>query len=363
MSVRLFYTFIGVAGMLAAYFADFTIFGKYPKAIYVGVIAVSTVLLRFSPSINGRPFYAHYAVLLFPLAFAGIIYASRGKGYIGIIKCGLAFAVPGFIALSVPSVSGFVHFSVAGAALMGVAIAKKWFGTKRAYGFLMMLAPFGLFAIAFLMAMPPYGWGRLAAAFNPYADPYGRGYFGVMVRELLDGAVFFGKGNIPVEYVVGVTEPHLVFYTDLLLTALIANLGWIAFALVVGAMLFFVGKGFWRCIKQKSSLGLFVSLAVMIMFCLQAASYVVYNLGFLLAAPISLPLISYGNTAMVINLVLIGFMLSVFRTGDVVADGQISSGANDNTKDNTKDNTNDNTKGSRFVTWVDGKLTLHFKAQ
>jgi len=346
MSIRLLCTGIGVAGMIAAYFTDFTIIGKYPKTIYFGVISISVAMLLFSPTTNGKSFYTQYIILLFPLAFSAIIFATRNKGYSGILSCGLAFALPSFIALYVPSVSGFLLFAIVGAALLGIAIYKKWFGTKRLYSFLLMLAPVALLTIVFFISMTPYRWDRLAVAFNPSIDPNGAGYMGVMVRELLSGATFFGRGNIPSEYIVGLTEPYQFFYTDLLLTALISHLGWIAFIVILSALLFFIVKGFMLCFKQKSSLGLFVSMAIMMTFCMQVISYIAYNLGFLFAAPISLPLISYGNTATIINLVLIGFMLSVFRTGDVVVDE----------KNPTI------TKLNKFISWNDGKLTINFKS-
>ncbi len=347
LSVRLACTGLGIVGMIAAYFIDFTIIGKYPKIIYFGIISISLAVLFCSPIVNGRSFYGQYIVLLFPLAFVAIIFATRNKGYLGIILCGLAFALLGFIALYMPSISGFLHFVVTGAVLLGIAIYKKWFGSKRINSFLLMSAPFALLAIIFLMSMTPYRWDRLAVAINPALDPNGAGYMSVMVRELLKGATLFGQGIIPSEYVVRITEPHSFFYTDLLLTALISLLGWVTFAVIVGALLFFMAKGFKRCFKQKSNLGLFVSAAIMMTFSLQVVSYVAFNLGFLFTSPISLPLISHGNTATIINLVLIGFMSSVFRTGDIMADGKMSSFI----------------KKNRFITWTDGKLTFNFKVQ
>jgi cell division protein FtsW (lipid II flippase) len=318
LSVRLLYTGIGIAGMFAAYFADFTIIGRFPKATYFGIVTVPIVLLLLSNIESNKLIYAQYIILFYPLAFAAMIYAMRRKGYLGVLLCGSAIALPSLLALYFPSVSGSVHFALAGAALLGIAICVKWFGTNRLYSFLLMLVPVGMLAIAFFVRVGPhpYRLARLAAALNPYSDPMGAGYMGVMARELLGGAVFFGKGNIPAAYIVGVTSPHSFVYTDLLLTSLISNVGWVAFVVVIAALLFFIAKGFARCFRQKSGLGLFVSVAIMIMFCAQAISYVAYNLGFLLVAPISLPLISHGNTATVANLVLIGFMLSVFRTGD-----------------------------------------------
>ena len=57
---------------------------------------------------------------------------------------------------------------------------------------------------------------------------------------------------------------------------------------------------------------------------MQVIIYVAANLGFQLVAPISLPLISYGKIPQTcINLLQIGLMLSVFRTGNIVRDKSI----------------------------------------
>ena len=58
---------------------------------------------------------------------------------------------------------------------------------------------------------------------------------------------------------------------------------------------------------------------------------------------ISLPLISYGNIATIINLSLIGLMLSVFRTGDAA-----------------KDKHSEIIRKDSFITWDEGKLTIYF---
>ncbi|HML36061.1 MAG TPA: permease prefix domain 1-containing protein [Bacillota bacterium] len=356
--LRLAYTGIGIAGMISAYFADFTIIGKHPKVIYFGVISLFIAVLLFSPTLNGKSYYAQYIILLLPLAFSAIVFAARNKGYLGILLCESALVLSCCLSLYVPSIGSFLQLAVIGTALLGIAVYKNWFGTKRSYGFSLILSPGVLLAIAALINMTQNGWSRLAVAFNPYIDPNGAGYIGVIVRELLRGAAFFGKGTIPKGYISGLTEPsqvfytdlilpHQMYYTDLLLTALISLFGWVAFAVILSASLFFIVKGFMLCLKQKSSLGLFVSMAIMMTFCMQVISYIAFNLGFILVAPVSLPFISYGSAATVINLVLVGFMLSVFRTGDAAADGKILTAARLN----------------RFISWNDGTLTINFKDQ
>ncbi|MDR1157578.1 MAG: FtsW/RodA/SpoVE family cell cycle protein [Oscillospiraceae bacterium] len=347
ISVRLFFTGVGMAGMFIAYLADFSLLGKYPKTIYFSITAFSLVLLFLSPELNRGLYYAQYAALLFPLACALAIFAARNKGYIGIALCGLAFVLPGLVLITARAITGFLHFAIVGMVVFGAAVWKNWFSIKRFHGFLLVLASVVLLAIVLTANMNDYHWKRFAAALHPSADPYGMGYWAMMTQELLRGAKWFGQGRISEAYMAGLMEPSAAFYTDSLLTALISLVGWIAFAIVVGVILFFVLKGFAHCFKQKSSLGFFVSLSIMLTFSVQVISYALFNLGIQFVSPISLPLISYSNTATVINLVLIGFMLSVFRTGDIVTDGESRTLSARN----------------KYITWEGGKLTIHFKAQ
>ena len=99
-----------------------------------------------------------------------------------------------------------------------------------------------------------------------------------------------------------------------------------------------------RCMKQKSGLGFFVSIAIALTLLVQIFMYVSFNMGIFITQ-ISLPLISPGNSPLLINMALIGFMLSVFRTGDVVIDKNITSAKNPN----------------GVVSWHDGKLIIDFK--
>jgi hypothetical protein len=92
-------------------------------------------------------------------------------------------------------------------------------------------------------------------------------------------------------------------------------------------------------------LGLLVSLAVLITLTFEASVYIAWNLGFMLISPIALPLISYGNTALIVNLFLIGIMLSVFRCDSIVTDAWI------------------NYRKGKFITWNDGCLTIDFRKQ
>ncbi|MDD4347373.1 MAG: hypothetical protein PHZ11_10970, partial [Desulfitobacteriaceae bacterium] len=79
---------------------------------------------------------------------------------------------------------------------------------------------------------------------------------------------------------------------------------------------------------------------------LQFLTFVTSNLGFMLFGPVSLPLISYGGRGLLINMCLIGFLLSIFRTGSLVSDNTEVAGI----------------KSSRLIQYENGKIIIKLKA-
>jgi cell division protein FtsW (lipid II flippase) len=338
----LFSAAIGLGFMVATYFADFTLIGKYSKSAYFCVLALSAITFIFSPVINGRSFYTGFMPLLFPLAFAAIVYAVRNKSYLGLILCQLALFLLCLFTTFVPTVSGLILTFVSGLIILMVAIHKKWFSVKKVYGYMISFIPSAVLALLALANISNNTWERLQTAINPSIDPMGAGYINTMARAMLDGSKMFGHGTMPEKYSM-LTNPLPNAYTNFILTHLIYNFGWIAFIVIVGVLLLFIVKGFLLSFKQKSILGSLVSVSIILTFALQVCGYVTANLGFQFAAPISLPLISYGDTATIINLALIGIMLSVFRSGEIVEDKNIKL-----------------VPAGGFITWNKGKLTISF---
>ncbi len=330
LSRLLITTAIGIAFMLITYFSDFTFIGKHPKAVYFAIIWASILSLLSSQRINGQmvvmgikdlPF--SYITLLYPITFAAFIYANRSKKYIGIIFCGVAYSVPAVLALSV-SVSAFALFTLCGIALLSIAIIKNWFDVNKIFGFFLMVFPMEVMAGLVLLRLKSFAWLRISAIINPYNDPAGLGYLSLATRVSLSGSKLIGRGELPSGY----TVYPLPIMADSMLTSLIFNYGWIVFFVLLGILTAFIVRGFMLCLRQKSALGLFVSSAVMLTFTMQTAGYIISNLGFRFSTPISLPLISYGNGATIINMGLIGLMLSVFRTGDIVKERKMPHGSN-----------------------------------
>lgn len=266
-----------------------------------------------------RCYYAQYVLLVLPLAYAALLYRLRGKKYTGLLLALAGMVLLCFCCHLAQSITGLAITALSALALLLAAAAKDWFSTGRRRSFIFIGAATLVAGICSLLSLMANGrlTAYVYAAFNPWSDPKGFGWQGVVVRELIGGARFIGRGATG-EYSTNVTTFGLD--TDFMLTWLIHNVGWIAFIVIVAVFGAFLFCGFRLCFKQKNMLGRLVSLAVVMTLALQIVFYVATNLGFVLIFSISLPLVSYGNTATLVNMALIGVMLSAFRTGSLVKD-------------------------------------------
>ena len=347
---QLFFTIVGLGLMALCYHVDFTILGRYPKTIFLLLAAILILLIALSRPVNGSPFYvngrhiyAAYLLLLFPTSFAGIAYSMRNKGYSGIIFCGLFFAIPFVLSIIVPSMTSSILLVLSCLAVLTIAISKNWFRVKKLYALLLVYLPvIGSMVIVFASGILSK---RINLAFNPSIDPFGAGYTANISRQLLSGAKFIGEGTL-LEYFQGASASQVLpgINNDFLLTYIIHRFGWIAFIIVAALLTVFIVRAFVLCAKQKSVLALLVSTAVTLTFTIQSLLYIVANLGFQLFAPLSLPLISQSSSYLLINMCLVGILLSVFRTGYFIKDRRNSEKAATNS----------------FLKFEDGKLIIDF---
>lgn len=325
-------TAIGIGVMLAGYFLDFTIIGKYSKIIFFGLFAIILGIIIITPRLAGEYFYVKFLLLLFPTAFTGIIYSMRNKGYKGIVLITL-FLVTFTFFIQITAFSSLFIFLATSLFLITYSILKGWFNVKKLSAILIIYLPVITGAIITLISNPYY-LHRLKGALNASSDPYGAGYLSILTREIIGNAKFFGQSAY------STMLPNI--QTDFLLTYLIYKYGWLAFIVVITVISALIVRSFMLSSRQKSMLGKLVATSVLITFTMQVILYVAFNLGFQPIAPLTLPLVSYGGTATIINMLLIGIMLSVFKTGNLISDKALHS----------------RTSKNKFFDIVDGKIII-----
>ena len=102
-----------------------------------------------------------------------------------------------------------------------------------------------------------------------------------------------------------------------------------------------------KALKQRGMLGSLIALAVVFTLAAQVGTFLLFNLGLPLFGIISLPFVSYGHWAMLINMTLIGLALSVFREESLpVQNGKLL--------------TTKRMPLSQLIFWKDGDLVIGF---
>lgn len=336
---------IGMCFMIGFYYLDYTFLGRFPKIVFSSMIISILAVYVFSsgPMVQyGNYIYIAYLLLLFPTAYAGIIYSMRSRGYIGIILSGITAMILGFLVFNHTHTANVLIYLLTCYILLIISVLKGFFNVNRIKGLLLISIPASIIVIVMIIlsiSNSPYYLDRIQNLLNPALDPLGIGYMANLTRDIISNARFIGEG---LGSSTGATLGHI--HTDFLLTYVIHQFGWLFFLIIVGLLAAFIARIFVLCTKQKSILGNLISTSIMITFTIQIIRYIVFNLGFQLISPLTLPFLSYSGTATVINMILMGILLSVFKWGDLIKDNLLESSSKKNT-----------------IEYEDGKIIINLK--
>ena len=252
-------------------------------------------------------FWGLYLILLLPLPYAALLCRFRNAGTAALLLFGLAAWVLPLPALLGSSATVYLITGGTMTLLLLTAAGLGWFAGKRWKSLLMSLVPtlFYWGVLVLLRMGGGYCFQRLAVFLHPELDPNGAGYFYLHLRQ----GTFAGL------------QDNVLSSTDLMLAFLAQWKGeWVfplsAVLLALAALLLL--RRVW---KLRSRTGKLLALSALLPLLLQVGLYILYNLGYSLFAPLSLPFLSYGAGYLLLNCLLVGFLLSVFRMDALLRDG------------------------------------------
>jgi cell division protein FtsW len=176
-----------------------------------------------------------------------------------------------------------------------------------------LFALLGAGAIVLLVTMADYRMRRLTAFLNPWADPFNTGF------QLTQSLIAIGRGGW---FGVGLGESvQKLFYlpeahTDFLFAVLAEELGLLGVVVTLGLFLALV----WRALhiaRLAADAGLkfqsYVAAGFGIWLGLQAFINIGVNMGALPTKGLTLPLMSYGRSSMIVTLAWVGLLLRVYH--------------------------------------------------
>lgn len=211
------------------------------------------------------------------------------------VVAGLLLMEPDFGATVVTSVTVFVMLFLAGSHL------------KYYLGFSLSL----LVAAVGLMMLEPYRVQRLVAFKDPWADQYNSGY------QLVQSLIAFGRGDW-----FGVGLGHSVqklFYlpeahTDFVFAIFSEEFGLFGVMLLLVTILALVFAGMrigQRAERAGQVFSAYVAYGISIMLAFQSAINIGVNIGLLPTKGLTLPLVSYGGSSLLISFVMIAMLLRI----------------------------------------------------
>ncbi|GHT95271.1 putative lipid II flippase FtsW [Betaproteobacteria bacterium] len=169
-----------------------------------------------------------------------------------------------------------------------------------------------LAAFTVLIIISPYRRARLLGFLDPWADPFGKkGY------QLIQSLIAFGRGEwFGVGLGASVQKLHYLpeAHTDFLLAIIGEELGFVGVLVVVSLFallvhrIFAVGR---QCVQLNRVYPALVAMGIGIWFGVQGFINMGSNVGLLPTKGLTLPLMSFGGSGIVVNCIALGILLRV----------------------------------------------------
>lgn len=310
---------MGVAGMLMVSKINYQRFrGAAKPLLYLAVFLLVLVLIPHNPlaqtrnnatrwlgvgSFQFQPSeIAKVAVVLF---FSDSISKKKDKMRTfreGILPYALILGMMAVLVGLEPHLSGALLIMGAGAAMMLVG-GIPWGWILSVAG----LACAGVYTVLFVIG---YNTSRITYWLNPWADAQGKGY------QLSQSLLTIGSGGL---LGVGLGKSRQKFlylpeeHNDFIFAVVCEELGLIGASIIMLMFAALILRGFWIALHARDRFGSLMIVGIMTLIGLQTFLNIGVVTGLLPTTGISLPFFSYGGTALTIQLVEMGIVLSVSR--------------------------------------------------
>ena len=162
-----------------------------------------------------------------------------------------------------------------------------------------------------LILIAPYRLARVTGFLDPWKDPLGSGY------QLTHSLIAFGRGELfgvglgaSVEKLFYLPEAH----TDFLLAVLAEELGFVGVAAVLGLFVWLVTRAFAvgrQAARLERYFSALVAQGIGLWIGVQALINMGVNMGVLPTKGLTLPMLSFGGTGIVVNMAALAILLRV----------------------------------------------------
>ncbi len=312
---QLIFALLGVGAMLFASRIPMGLYRRYSLHFMVLTIVLLMLVPIMGVKANGSRRWlgigsltlqpSELAKLAVILTFSQLICRFKGRmksfkfgilpflGILGLIV-GLLIMEPHFSAsIIIISLGGVMMF------LGGVGLG--WF-----------IAAIGtaLGGLAVLLTFFPYASSRISTWLDPFSSPSDEGY------QIVQSLYSIGSGGLSGLGLGGSRQKFLYLpeeHNDFIFSVVCEELGFIGAALILSLFALLILRGYWIAIHQRHRYDFLVCAGISTLLAIQVFLNVAVVTNLVPCTGISLPLFSYGGTALLIQLFEMGIILSASR--------------------------------------------------
>lgn len=214
------------------------------------------------------------------------------ENFKGFIKPLVVFLLLALLLLAQPDLGTIIVMFVTTFGLLFLAGAKLW----QFIG----IASMGVIALSLLAVFEPYRWRRVTSFLDPWQDPFGSGY------QLTQSLMAYGRGEVfgqglgnSIQKLEYLPEAH----TDFVMAVLAEEFGFVGISVILLISMILVIKALMlgkKAVNKEKYFEGFFAYAIGIWICFQAAVNVGASAGIVPTKGLTMPLISYGGSSMII---------------------------------------------------------------
>lgn len=311
---------LGVAagGALMAFFCFFP-YEKLAKFRYAAIIVAAVLLaLVFVPGVGVTNYgatrwigfgsftiqpseIAKYAYALFAAAYFARNYrkVKTIKGVLPVLGVGALFCV---LVILEPNMSITMCIGI-------LMLALVFLSGANLKTFAVVLVPCAL-AVPVLIIAEPYRLERLSAFLDPWSSPLDEGY------QLIQSLYAIGNGGLFGVGLFNSTQKYrfLPFAeSDFILSVMSEELGFFGILIFFGACAFIIWRGLRIARRCKEPFGYLLSAGFTLVYGIQVVINALVVSGTIPPTGLPLPLISSGNTSLVITMASMGVLFNISR--------------------------------------------------
>lgn len=201
-----------------------------------------------------------------------------------------------------------------GTAMTLVAVAALMiFAAGLGYKYLIGTALVALPMMYVVLMSAGYRRRRLLAFLDPWADPLGDGFQIIQSMIAVGTGGVVGKGLMAgVQKLFYLPEPH----TDFIFAVIAEEAGLVGATVIIACFCVIAWRGMRAALRAPDGFGAFLALGLTLMIVMQAFVNMSVVLGLAPTKGIPMPLVSFGGSSLLINLLGIGVLLNISQHGN-----------------------------------------------